>query len=628
MCGIAGVIGGGARSEELAAAMQAALRHRGPDDNGLLLIDGAVLAHCRLSILDLTPAGAQPMWDATRSACIAYNGEIYNFAELREECIARGAEFRSRSDTEVILNLYLLDGAKAFQRLNGMFAFCLVDPRAKLAYLVRDPMGIKPLYYAPTERGLFFASELGGLVAAGAVPFEVDHSALQAYLQLDYVPSPACMVHGVRKLEPGQLAIVDSRGAVRTEMYEAWDDVRTSSVPFKDSLEEFGRRMRQVVRRQMVADVPVGVFLSGGIDSTIIATELSGLSGKIDTFSIAFAEASFDERRFFEDVARRLGARQHTKEVTPRDMLDVIPLIARITSEPLADGSIVPTFLLSAFARESVKVVLSGDGADELFGGYPTYGLRRTASVMSRLPPRVRSAMSRAADALLPVSYDNLTTSFKTRKFLAGLHRDPLLRHHRWLGSFLPEELPGLLRAHDPSFQAELERSLLDPVRGFSGLEALLRSDQRFYMQEQVLAKVDRASMAASLEVRVPFLDREMVTFARSLPADQKVARGRTKRLLRAYAGTRFPASIAERPKKGFGVPLGAWFRGDLRQLVGDLLRGRTAQEFFDRNAVEALLQAHWSGRADNRKKIFNLLSFVLWHDQFSDGSRRSGEDL
>jgi asparagine synthase (glutamine-hydrolysing) len=568
------------------------------------------------------------MWDATRSACIVFNGEIYNFAELREECLRRGREFRGTSDTEVILNLYLLDGAAAWARLDGMFAFCLVDARTGSAFLVRDPMGVKPLYVAERDGELAFASELGALVAAGFGDRGVDPAALQAYLQLDYVPGPMSMLRGVKKLVGGEELRVGADGRTSTRRYASWQSDDEVPRSLDDAVTAFDALMESAVRRQLVADVPVGLFLSGGIDSTIVATMAARVSKEpLHSFSIGFDEPSFDESHWFDLVAKKLGTIHHRKIVTAAEAIELVPRIASVVGEPVADGSIFPTLLLCRFARQHVKVALSGDGADELFGGYPTYGHRASARALSLLPRFARRAMAAAADALMPVSFENLTLGYKARKFLRGLDRDPVVRNHRWLGTFEPEELPGLVSTWNASCQPQLERLLVEAssgVRGRGDLEVLLRDDQRFYLQDQVLVKVDRASMAHALEVRPPFLTEAMVGFAGSLPRRLKVRGATHKLLLREWCARRYPREIADRPKKGFGSPLGHWFRGPLRELVGDVLSREVVarQGLLEPSAVARLVEEHWRGTADRRKEIFNLLMLGLWLDDVASTAR------
>ncbi|HUP45720.1 MAG TPA: asparagine synthase (glutamine-hydrolyzing) [Thermoanaerobaculia bacterium] len=620
MCGI---FGGLALTEPFSAQTEAALRglsHRGPDGEGLLEIGDAVLGHRRLSVIDPSPAGGQPMWDARRRVVTVFNGEIYNYRELRQECRAAGLEFRSESDTEVILNQYLIHGTKVFDRLNGMFALALYDTRSGEAYLARDPFGIKPLYYARTGGGLYFSSELQTLLATEGVDRRVDGTALQAYLQLDYVPTPYSIVRGVRKLDSGSFLRVTWDGAVTIEPYF----VRRPAEIGDDPAGQLAEIIDAAVARHVIADVPLGVFLSGGIDSSIVADAARRVTGRpVSTFSIGFEEPSFDESRYFGIVADALGVTAHTRTLSARTMLDLIPRIARISGEPLADGSIYPTYLLAQFAREHVTVALSGDGADELFAGYPTYFAHAVARrIPAPLAPLLRTAGT-VAHAVIPVSFENLSTDYKLKKFLDGFDADLIRRHIRWMGTFSERDLPHLLIDHDRDGDRAVAELLLQPAASRDHwLEKLLRTDQRFYLQDGVLVKVDRASMAHSLEVRVPFLDRAMIAFADGLDAHAKL-RGRTSKvILRRHAASRFPPMIAGRPKKGFGAPLGHWFRSELRPMLDEVFSVRRIEErgIFRPSFVRNLLEAHWSGRRDHRKQIFNLLSFALWHDHFAAG--------
>ncbi len=626
MCGIYGVLHPQRDHAARLDSMREFLRHRGPDGEGVERLPTGVLGHLRLSIIDLTPTGAQPMWDADRRACITYNGEIYNYRELRRECLDAGGRFVSTSDTEVILNQYLLHGRAAFDRLNGIFAFCLYDAASGDYFLVRDPMGVKPLYYADRGDELFFASEMKALARTGILPPEVDPEALQAYLQLDFVPAPLSMVRGIRKLREGHLLHVGSGGRRAVEKYTSLpESASPERRPLEDDVREYGRLVRQAVERQLVADVPVGVFLSGGIDSSTIAQVATEVTGApVDTFSIGFEDPSFDESRYFGEVARAVGSRHHMELLSPKRLLDFLPRVPHVACEPVADGSIFPTYLLCRFARTRLKVILSGDGADELFGGYPTYRAAAAAGWLGRLAPSWGRALARAAHAALPVNYDNFSLDFRVKKLLEGIHPDPILRNARWLGSFAPEDLPKLMISWDSVVQARLEEMLHEPAATANGagpLERLLRSDQRFYLQDGVLVKVDRASMANALEVRVPFLDPDMVAFARSLPAGRKLRGREFKRIMKLYAAGKLPDRVLRRPKKGFGTPLGKWFRGELRELLGDVLSRDRMRDlgYFRGEYVARLLEDHWKGRRDNRKLLFNLLAFTMWHDTLAD---------
>lgn len=625
MCGIHGILAPCGDLSRAIEAMGARLAHRGPDGAGVERLPGALLGHTRLRIIDLSDAASQPLWDARRNVCIVFNGEIYNYREIRDECLRAGLELRSESDTEAIVSLYLLAGERAFARLDGIFAFCLFDSRSGDAYLVRDPMGVKPLYWADRPQGLVFASELGALLGSSLVPPEVDPAALQAYLQLDFVPGPWSIVRGVAKLREGHVLHAEASGRRTIRRYAPPPPpVSEGRGDFAGDLAELDRLVHRTVERQLVADVPVGVFLSGGLDSSIVArTAVEVSASRVSTFSIGFEDPSFDESRWAARVASSIGSDHHSEILGARALLDLVPSVANVVSEPVADGSIFPTLLLSRFARRHVTVALSGDGADELFAGYPTYRAAGLARGLSRLPRVVRRGLAGTADAVLPVNFDDLSFDYRLRKLLSGLDPDPILRNARWLGTFQPEELPFLLNAHDERHQPELERLLHEPSAQLprpKGLEALLRTDQRFYLQDQVLVKVDRASMSCALEVRVPFLAPEMVAFARALPADRKLRGARGKALLRAYAAGRLPPEIVERPKKGFGAPLGRWFRGELRELLEDALSPASLARhgLFEPAFVARLLREHAAGRRDHRKRLFNLLMFQLWWNGFA----------
>jgi asparagine synthase (glutamine-hydrolysing) len=583
--------------------MHAALRHRGPDDDAIADVGPSIFGHRRLSIIDLSPNGAQPMWSAGRELCITFNGEIYNFAALRKECEARGLPFRSTSDTEVILNQFLIHGAGAFERLNGMFALCLFDSRTREYWLARDRAGIKPLFYGTSSDGLFFASELDALLSSNQFPLDLDQAGLQAYLRMDSVPAPLTIVRGVRKIAGGQLLRIRSLDDVEERTF-----VDSQRVISQEG--DFGPLIRTVVERQMVADVPVGVFLSGGIDSSIVAITASELTGRrVPMFSVAFDEPSFDERRYFEIVARSLSTDHRIEVFTAKSALDLVPQIAAIAREPLGDASLLPTFAISRFAHSEVKVILSGDGADELFGGYPTHRVWRAGQAWAHLPRFLRRSLATIAQDLLPVSTANLSFDYRLKKFLEGADRDLITQNQQWLGTFSREVLSRLLPNYDAASDAAVDSIVRNAVPGgLDPLDRILRADERFYMQEQVLVKVDRASMASSLEVRVPFLDNEMIAFAHGLPPHLKTG----KRILRHWLRDKLPAEIWRRPKKGFGIPIGRWFRNELHDLlVGSIadLRG-----VIDETYATKLIEQHRRGQRDRRKELYNLLALALWY--------------
>ena len=488
-----------------------------------------------------------------------------------------------------------------------MFAFCLFDARTNEYWFARDRAGIKPLFYGLTPDGLFFASELDALLSSGAFPLDLDPAGLQAYLRMDSVPAPLTIVRGIRKLAGGRLIRVRALGDIEERSFVS-PETRTQASDLGPR--EFGGVIRSVVERQMVADVPVGVFLSGGIDSSAIAVTASELtSRRVPMFSVAFDEPSFDERRYFELVARSLGADHHIEVFTAKSAIDLMPEIAAIAREPLGDASLLPTFAISRFARTEVKVILSGDGADELFGGYPTHRVWRTGQVYARLPLAFRRAVAASAQAMLPVSTANLSFDYRVKKFLDGASRDLVMQNQRWLGTFTPYDLQRLLPHYDGDADARVDSILQDAVSSdLPPLDRILRMDERFYMQEQVLVKVDRASMANSLEVRVPFLDGQMIDFAHALPGGMKHG----KRILRHWLRDKLPAEIWRRPKKGFGIPIGRWFQRELHDLlvasIGEL-RG-----VIDERYAASLIDEHRQGRRDRRKELYNLLALALWY--------------
>ena len=613
MCGIHGVLLPRADVADAVRRMHEALKHRGPDDDAILTLESAVFGHRRLSIVDLSPTGAQPMWSSGRELCITYNGEIYNAPALRNECLAAGIPFNSTCDTEVILNQFLLRGREAFDRLNGMFAFCLADLRSGEFWLVRDHAGIKPLFYGVAPTGLYFASELDALLASRAFPLEIDDVGLHAYLQTDSVPAPRTIVRNIHKLAGGSVLRIAHDGTIEQRALTKTHAHATAAASIREPVKTFDALIRDVIRRQMIADVPVGVFLSGGVDSSIVALVASEVAGKpLPMFSVAFEDRSFDERPFFELLGRQLGAEHHVELFTAKAALDLVPDLASLAREPLGDASILPTYAISRFAGERVKVVLSGDGADELFAGYPTHRLWRAGTRYAHLPAAVRRLLAGVAHGVLPVNFDNLSIDYRIKKFLSGADQDPLKQNRAWLGTFSEAELTRLLPHTTRQTAADADSLLRGPDEGLPSTEQILRMDQRFYLQEQVLVKVDRASMAASLEVRVPFLDDEMIAFARGLPAAMKIRGAESKHILRNWLRSRVPREIWRRPKKGFGVPLGHWFRGPLREMLVESLA--VLDGIVDRTVVSGYVEEHTRGKRDRRKELFNLLALALWY--------------
>jgi asparagine synthase (glutamine-hydrolysing) len=621
MCGLVGFIGKG--SERDLAQMIATLKHRGPDDTGLYVASGVGLGHARLSIIDLSPLGHQPMWNADHTVVIVFNGEIYNYKELKKEL--GSYSFQSSSDTEVIIALYEKYGEKCFEKLSGMFAVALYDTRAKKLLLARDRMGKKPMYWYHEKDGVFvFASEPKALLAHPNVPKEIDRSALNAYFALDYVPTPMSIYKGINKLEPGMFLAYEN-GQIHKEKF--WNpDFRETSMSLPDALSALDRHLVEATASRLVADVPVGIFLSGGLDSSTIAYYAAkARSEPIHTFSIGFEESSFDESQYAKEVAAFLHTKHHHKVLSAKDSLEITPKVFAMLDEPLADASIIPTYLLSRFTKEHVTVALGGDGGDELFAGYPTFQAERMMSIYHAFPEVLRRGLSALTLKCLPVSETNMSLEFKLRQFLGGAEEgDIVQRHMHWLGTWDEDERAKLFSRE---VWGEMQKEHVYDSAGRYGNECdaedernkLLYVYQRTYMMDQVMVKVDRASMYASLETRAPFLDYELVEFANRLPYQYKLHGQTTKYLLKKLMETKLPKHIVHRTKKGFGVPTGAWLRGPLKDWGAGHIAALENDSLLQRAYVEQLWNEHQSGQRDHHKKLWNILTFLEWKKNFLD---------
>lgn len=627
MCGIAGYVGQGERS--ILEKMTNIMAHRGPDDSGFFIDGNVGLGHRRLAIIDLSPLGHQPMLSADGSLAIAFNGEIYNFQTLRNELKKRGRSFKSESDTEVILALYQEYGAGCFSKMNGMFALALFDKRNKRLTLARDRMGKKPLYYAVTDDALVFGSELKALLQHPAVKKEIDPMSLQKYLAFDYIPTPHTIFKDAHKLEPGHYAVYEN-GVLSAEQF--WNitfdaNKDTCVMSAKDLLSEMDRRLGEAVKSRLVADVPVGIFLSGGLDSSAIAyyAQLASRE-KIKTFSIGFADKSYDESECARLAARHIGSEHFEHVLEPRESLDLIPQVANFLDEPMADYSIIPTYLLSLFTKKHVTVALGGDGGDELFLGYPTFQAERVLRMFGSHAALLKHILE-FAQKYLPMSHARFSRSFQIERLLAGIESPPERRHHDWMGTFEQEARKLLLvrvqsTVHDGNVYEDIDKylstqySILSTQNRWNQLAYLYL---RTYLMDQVLVKVDRASMAASLEVRAPFLDYEFVDFVNSIPYNRKLHGFQTKYLLKELMKDRLPREIVYRKKQGFGIPLSRWFVRELRPFLQDTLSpARLAKHgLFDSIYAQRLVQEHLDMKADHRKKLWSLIVFQLWYERW-----------
>ncbi len=615
MCGICGVVslGGAPVAAAELAPMNDALRLRGPDDEGID-VDGTVgLGHRRLSIIDLA-GGHQPLSNEDGQVLTILNGEIYNYLSLRERLIALGHVFKTRSDTEVIAHGWEEWGEDVVEHLDGMFALAVWDRRQKKVLLARDRFGKKPLAFFKQGPRFVFASTLTALLRHPSAPRGVDEGALARYLALEFVPQPQTIIGGIQKLEAGTSLLLDvATGHYRKRRFWKLEvKARARPQPEIQVQEEIRERLVEATKKRLMADVPLGVFLSGGIDSSsVVAAAVRAGAWRVKTFSIGFGERSFDETAYAREVARRFDT-EHVEEVLDaKDLLAIVPRVGEILDEPMADASIVPTFLLSRIARRHVTVALGGDGGDELFAGYPTYPAHVAAE---RLGPLRRLApVGRRLAALLPVSHDNFSFDFKVKKLLLGLDAPPDERNAVWMGATPAALVDELVGAHHDVYAAARAR-----YREGTGshLEHVLYQDVGLYMCHGVLAKVDRASMAASLEVRAPLLDTAVAEFAGALPIDWKLRRTTGKWILKRVARKLLPEGIVGRPKKGFGMPIARWLRDELGELLRDaLLDGSSlaASGALDRAEVARLVDEHARGAIDHRQRLWALVVLELW---------------
>jgi asparagine synthase (glutamine-hydrolysing) len=641
MCGIAGVMNLAAGSRELlernAIAMAESLAHRGPDDHGIWsdADAGIALTHRRLSIVDLSPAGHQPMVSADGRFIVTYNGEIYNFQELRPELEKRGIKFRGHSDTEVMLEAFAAYGVEAtVKRLIGMFTIGVWDRRERVLKLVRDRLGIKPLYWAKFGALFLFGSELKALRAHPGWTARINRSAVASFMRHNYVPAPHSIYEGVNKLEPASILTLRAGGEPQIERF--WDARAVAKTglnnPLQADANELTDRLeallRDAVGRRMVADVPVGAFLSGGIDSSTVAALMKvANAGPVRTYTIGFELPGFDEAVHSAAVARHLGTDHTELTVTAKEALDVIPQLPSMYDEPFADSSQIPTYLVSAMTRRHVTVALSGDGGDELFGGYNRYQL---ASQMWRglslLPRQLRQGIAASIVSVSPDRWSRLLsflpTSVRPSQIGDKLHKlatvlgqpDGMAVYRRLVTHWEPAEvMPGVDEYKGILWNQELPKE----IPGF--LEQMQLMDLITYLPDDILTKVDRASMAVALEARVPLLDHRVVEFAWQLPRTVKVRGGTSKWLLRQVLDRHVPQNLIDRPKMGFGIPLGEWLRGPLRDWAETFLEERRLREanLLDVTRVRQYWREHLDGRRNWQYLIWDVLMLETWRERW-----------
>lgn len=648
MCGIAGVLGGDwSQKQEVEATLMRMIQrihHRGPDHQDIWTDSDAQvgLAHCRLAVVDLSPAGNQPMHSDSGRYVIIYNGEIYNHRHLRAQLCEAGyaRNWRGHSDTETLLAAIEMWGIRdTLQRSTGMFAFALWDRSARTVTLARDRLGEKPLYYGRQSEGgpLLFGSQLDAIAQHPAFSAEIDRQALTLFLRYNYVPAPFSIFRGIAKLRPGTFVTLNQVGSDANEQsYWSAAEVATRGAadPLElgedEAVEELERLLERAIGEQMIADVPLGAFLSGGIDSSVVVAIMQKLARlPVKTFTIGFGEKSYNEAEHARAVAAHLGTDHTDLYVTPEQAREVIPRLPQIYDEPFADSSQIPTHLVSALARKHVTVALSGDGGDEVFGGYNRY--LYTAELwdkISKLPKPVRGTAARVLTAVSPTAWTRLGSA--TRMILPRLAKvdrlgDKVHKGASLLTSDSFDDLYSRMISHwrDPS-SAVVDGAEPAPEQNLAAtnlfiqlapVERMMARDLVGYLPDDILVKVDRAAMAVSLETRVPFLDEEVIEFAWRLPFDFRLRRGRTKWILRKLLHRHVPEALVDRPKMGFGVPLGAWLRGPLRDWAEELLDDRRLRHegFFCPGPVQRMWHAHLGGAVDHEHHLWSVLMFQQW---------------
>jgi asparagine synthase (glutamine-hydrolysing) len=605
---------------ETLESMLQAIAHRGPDGQGTCSFVCAgtghqvFLGHRRLAIID--PEGAhQPMCDPDAGLALTFNGEIYNFRELREELSSLGYIFKRDSDTEVLLRAYQHWGSGVVRHLRGMFAFAIWDARNQRLFLARDRFGEKPLYILENTGGLYFASEIKALLRIPGVKASVNLQAVWDYLAYRYVPGPKTLFSGIRKLMPGTVAIWE-RGKLKEERYWSAPDrsARAFQQPQPDAVENFLFRLDEAVKLQMVSDVPFGAFLSGGLDSSTIVALMSRHNSSVKTFSVGFGEGSYSELGYAAEVSKHFGTAHHEIVVTDRDLVERLPRLVAFRDAPVAEPSDIPIYMLSCEAARSVKMVLTGEGSDEILGGYPKHIVERFAQGYQVLPGYVRHRLIEPLAHALPYDFRRIKTAVTNLNI-----EDWRERYVRWFGALNRSErdrlsvlrLNGTPVGDAPPFDADPQSS---PLR------RILYYDQTSWLPDNLLERGDRMTMAASIEARVPFLDHELAAFASSLPDHYRVRGMRSKWILREAGKQLLPERILTRPKVGFRVPVNRWFRGEMRDYLLDHLQGGSSmiRAYFDPKALDHVLAEHLDGRQNHEKLLWALLNLEIWHRQYA----------
>ncbi|MFB3041364.1 MAG: asparagine synthase (glutamine-hydrolyzing), partial [Candidatus Poribacteria bacterium] len=629
-------------SNDLLHNMCDVIVHRGPDDEGYYIDGNIGLGMRRLSIIDLQ-TGNQPIHNESKDIWIVCNGEIYNFHKLRAELERKGHKFYTRSDTEAIVHCYEEYGDECVSKLNGMFAFAIWDSKRRRLLLARDRLGIKPLFYTLSDGNLLFASEIKSILQDPTVKREVNLHALHNFLSLNYIPHPDTIFKDIYKLPPGNILVCEN-GQVQIKAY--WDmrfgmeqgkeaehaaglSKRKREEEYAEGLRE---QLKESVRLRLLSDVPLGVLLSGGIDSSAITALMSSLVDEpIKTFSIGFEEKSFNELEYARIVAKQYGTDHHEMIVKP-NAVELLPKLVWHFDEPFADSSAIPTYLVSKMAREHVTVVLSGEGSDEVFAGYETHAAYRAAELYSRIPRWIRKKLIRPIVHRLPVSTKKVSFDYKAKIFV-DCDDFPAERRHYWWKLIFSEDAKKLLYSQEMQSREAFEDSFQEFAKYFDGTDAvdmlnkILYVDTKVYLANDILVKSDRSSMANSLELRVPMLDYKVVEFAASIPPGLKLNGFQKKYILKKAMEPLLPKQILYRKKKGFSIPASSWLRNELKDMVLEFLSPAELKRtgYFNPDYVKELLNQHFHGLKDNSRPIWGLLTFMLWHRTFMEQTELKG---
>jgi len=614
MCGIAGCVGQIDRN--ILEKMTNILNHRGPDDEGYFIKNNIGLGHKRLSIIDLSHKGRQPIGNENETIKVVFNGEIYNFQELKKNLVSKGHKFISQTDSEVIVHQYEEDGIDCFKKFNGMFAIAIWDEIQKKLILSRDRYGQKPLYWALVDKTFIFASEIKSILLHPLIKKELNYTALYQYFSFDYIPQPLTIFKGIYKVLNGSFLVFKDNKVSLDNYYKI--EFESNNIDFLSAKQKLEDLLEDSVQKRLISDVPIGIFLSGGIDSSVIAYFAKKKKNNIKTFSIGFSESSFDESSHAQQVADFLKTEHYYQEFKPNDLLNIIPEINEKLDEPFGDPSILPTYLLSKFTAQRVKVALGGDGGDELLMGYPNHQVQKIISLVGMTNLKL-NGFSDFLEKILSVSEKNLTFSYKAKRYSHSLGFKSIYRDFLNIG--------GYLEGIEKMFKFKTEsKKLFNFAQNFLGqyqdkryLEKINLLFLKYYLQDDILFKVDRASMYNSLEVRAPLLDFHLADFVNSLPLKYKLRGLKTKYILKKIMKDKLPENIINRKKKGFGVPLSSWLKKDLKEYMMESLSRTEINKMglFDYDFIKKKINEHLNNKKDNRKILWNLIVFQNWAKKY-----------